>query len=674
MTVPLKGVYLDFETRSPVDLVSAGGENYARHPETRVLIAAWAVDDGPIQAWWPEWAAPGDPAPLQGLVEALQDRPLYAWNAAFERKIWNNVFTTHPSVSPLPITHFRCVAAQAAAANLPQRLDSAAKVLKLGQKNPAKSLMSCCAWLSTPGASTRRARSGSFGRFKQYCIDDVWLLREIHKKLPPFSATDWQDYAVSEAINDRGVPIDEALCIAASEYYKDELEVLNTKFKQLTGVSLQHHVKKGLWLKEQLKDREDLLQHVMVWDKGSKRLSCGQDARRDLHEALLQEETRSFDHVVLFLELLDLGGATSSRKYDAMVSRAHKRRIHGAFVFSGAGQTGRYSSRGAQFHNFRRDGYSADEVVKFVNLIRDKQPLSQTQEVLGRLLRAAVCVPEGRALVWGDLSQIEARMFAWLSDTPGGARVLDAFRAYDAGTGRDYYSLTAEMMFKKTVRKEDPERQYGKVASLFLQYGGAVGAYRSGARAYGFKVTDETAQHYTKLWRDANPWAVKFWEKCMSAAREAYYAPGTIFEAGRLRIGFHPSLLGGSLFTRLPSGRHLIYPQTRMVTAISKFTGRPEKQLCYSKLVGPKWVTRQLYGGLLSQGPTQGASADVLRAALRQLPNAIGHVHDEVICEVDEDAVDAEKQLLKKVLSTPPVWAAGLPLATNVSAELFWGK
>ena len=42
-------IHLDFETFSEVDLLTAGVYKYAEDPSTEILMAAYAINDGPIR-------------------------------------------------------------------------------------------------------------------------------------------------------------------------------------------------------------------------------------------------------------------------------------------------------------------------------------------------------------------------------------------------------------------------------------------------------------------------------------------------------------------------------------------------------------------------------------------------------------------------------------------------
>lgn len=87
--------------------------------------------------------------------------------------------------------------------------------------------------------------------------------------------------------------------------------------------------------------------------------------------------------------------------------------------------------------------------------------------------------PEGQKLYIADLSNIEARMLAWLAKEH---ELVNAF-----ATGRDVYCEFATQIYGRTITKADPlERYVGKTAILGLGYG--MGADK-------FQATLKTGSH-----------------------------------------------------------------------------------------------------------------------------------------------------------------------------------
>src|SRR5271157_1557450 len=81
-------LWLDFESRSLINLKNSGLDNYAKHPSTQVLMLAWAIDNDDPQLWQPH----KEPMPLV-LAASLEDPAvqLCAWNYNFERDIFEQV-------------------------------------------------------------------------------------------------------------------------------------------------------------------------------------------------------------------------------------------------------------------------------------------------------------------------------------------------------------------------------------------------------------------------------------------------------------------------------------------------------------------------------------------------------------------------------------------------------
>ena len=88
-------LHTDLETFSELDLKKVGLHRYARHPSTEIMLAAHAIDDGPVELWdCNDGDLPG------GYIQLLQDPEVlvYAFNAAFERTILRLVVEHPPTV------------------------------------------------------------------------------------------------------------------------------------------------------------------------------------------------------------------------------------------------------------------------------------------------------------------------------------------------------------------------------------------------------------------------------------------------------------------------------------------------------------------------------------------------------------------------------------------------
>jgi len=74
---------------------------------------------------------------------------------------------------------------------------------------------------------------------------------------------------------------------------------------------------------------------------------------------------------------------------------------------------------------------------------------------------------------------------------------------------------------------------------------------------------------------------------------------------------------------------------------------------------------------LACENITQAVANDLLRHTLRQV-DAVLHVHDEIVLEASNPEQAADH--LKRIMTTPPTWAVGLPLAAEVKIMERYGK
>lgn len=316
---------------------------------------------------------------------------------------------------------------------------------------------------------------------------------------------------------------------------------------------------------------------------------------------------------------------------------------------------------------------------------------------LGMLIRPTFIAAPGKTLVWGDWSAIEARVLPWLAASPGAERVLDIFRQNDLDPSLpDIYEITAgELLGIPAADVDKLQRQsHGKVPTLSLGFGGALGALQKMAITYKTYFDEETGAALVANWRARNAWAPDFWGKfhvdrhgnvdqasgLWGAVNMALRNPGTAYPAGRVAYVFDESYMGGTLFCALPCGRLLTYPDCKLRTRTvkDKETGEESEKTAIWYRKGYGWSA--LWHGKCAENITQAVAGSILRETLVAVDKydafmpVVGHVHDEVVTEVGEmDALFAAG-VLKEVMEAKPEWRATLPLTAEVTEWNYYTK
>jgi DNA polymerase len=700
--------FFDFETCSALDLTIVGGAKYSRDPSTFPLVLSWAIDDGPVKLWVPEL---GNVLPkatwdfIVGMVDYTGAFPKelhdfakgegnywVAWNAAFDRNIIQNCAHPRFGFPAVATTRVLDAMAQASASNLPGRLDMSGRMLGLGGKTEGgKTIMKMFA----DASAEMPTKIEHWKTYLTYAAKDTDLMRDIWRTTRPLDASEWVEYWVSERINDRGMLADLDVCRGALKYRAEEEEYNRAEIKRLTenmvpAVTMTRRINE--WVFPRLPhDLQELMVKERNEDGDPTKLTLSKDVIGRMLEEINISDTPPEDDVVEVLELLQFGRASSAVKFEKILNQADDGRLKGSYVFNGAGQTGRFSSRGVQVHNLPRKSMSTKQQPTLeldlldmvaaqvpIEVIRSYGPVSST---LSKLIRPTFIAPPKRKLVWGDWSAIEARVAPWLANSRSAqTAVLDAFE-----TGADLYILNAESIFgipadviQERYDNGDKEanemRQSGKVAVLALGFLGGVGALKAMARGYGMKLSNEAAQKIVDGWRDRNRWARVFGVQCEDAAFAAISHAEEEQKAGRLSYVYIPQMMRGTLLCRLPDGRFIAYPMAR-IEDVERF-GRPTKSITYLNGMG----RRTLWNGLQIENATQGTAASMLRQTLVHLEQneteaqIIGHTHDEVICEIDEDQTEAFADRLKRVMVAGFDWTKGLPLGAEVKSDWYYHK
>jgi DNA polymerase len=123
---------------------------------------------------------------------------------------------------------------------------------------------------------------------------------------------------------------------------------------------------------------------------------------------------------------------------------------------------------------------------------------------------------------------------------------------------------------------------------------------------------------------------------------------------------------------RVPSGRFVYYLRPKIEWITKKYANgdtKRVKQLTYEGFdKARRWCRMSTHGGRYAEQSTQTIARDVLAHGMLEAANdnfwIIGHVHDELIDEDDEDGSRGHHGLAA-CMARVPNWAKGLPLAAE---------
>jgi DNA polymerase bacteriophage-type len=635
-------LWIDFETRSRVDLGAKGVYNYAQDMSTEVLCMSYAFDDGEVVTWLPGQPFPDEVSRHKG--------PIYAHNAAFERLIFWYVLQQN-----YPLESFYCTATQARANCAPGGLEDVGRFASASMKKDHRGAQ-LIRLLSIPQADgSFREDASLLAEMIAYCEQDVRAMREISKAMRPLSADELADYHVNERINDRGVLVDVPLARAAMRYAHDELVEIEERVAELTEgeITSVRSPKMREWVLERVGEQAKKLMLV------NGKYSIDKTVRANLLAMENPDEIPSA--VAEVIQCADDLWASSVAKFSRMADLAddEDQRVRGAFVFAGGAATGRASSYGLQVHNFTRKCAKEPDAVR-QSMVRGHDIVprygKRVTDVLRGMLRPALIPAPGKHFVVADWSAIEGRVNPWLAASSAGEAKLDVFRKK-----LDPYKVNAAATYGvQYLDVTSEQRQVGKVQELALGFAGGVGAFAAMGRAYGVHFEEAQARRIVDAWRRANPWSVPFWQSLEEAYTRAMRNKGHEFSAGRVAYLFD----GLHLWYALPSGRVLCYPYARLESDGVTYAKASWKPAADAK----EWPRARLWKGLACENITQATANDILRHALRQLDDVVLHVHDEIVIETDQPTD------LERIMSTPPAWAEGLPLAAEVQTMTRYGK
>lgn len=684
-------LWLDRETFSEDDLKEVGTYQYAATAED--LLVSYAIDEQPERVWDCTTEEMHDE-----LFYAMEEaEEVWAHNAQFDRAVHNGPNQLHLPRIALP--RWRCSMAMALSHALPGGLDDLCQVLRipaeLAKLKEGKKLVQLFTRPQPANRKIRRAdrttHPAEWERFKAYAGNDISAMREAVRRMPKWN---WDDSAIAEwhcdqRINERGFFVDQELVRAGARAAIVEKERIGVRFRELTGGVVDRPSQREQF-KAYIGERFGIQLEDTTKDTFQQMIKVG------AVEGVLKE----------LMELSMASNKTSTAKYAKLEPMVQAdQRFRGALQFAGAGRTRRWAGRGPQFQNLPSRGLpSAEAVELYIELLKLQSHDLWFDDLMlygSAALRGTVIAEAGKKLEVADLSNIEGRVLAWVA---GEHWKLDAFRAYDAGTGPDLYCVTASIItgidpwkVPKAIRNS-----LGKVSDLASGYMGGASGYQTFAHAYGVRMADywevlqqqvsptliakakdnlatwgkngpadleisETewlASEACKLaWRARHPATVKFWYGLQDAVKNALRDWGTVHPVGQF-VKVRGVTNNGNrwLVIRLPSGRFLTYFDPRLTSDGITYMGDAAELGKTTR----QWTRVSTHGGKLTGNVCQTIARDILVPALMTAETRgympILSVHDEIITEVP-NTDEFSAQGLVDILSANPDWATGLPLS-----------
>jgi DNA polymerase len=336
-------------------------------------------------------------------------------------------------------------------------------------------------------------------------------------------------------------------------------------------------------------------------------------------------------------------------------------RIRYAYRYHGA-MPGRLSSMGVQLQNLKKptikDIGAAIAAVRASSLTHLKKCYDQPLGVVGDITRGLIVSAPRHRLFIADLSGVESRGLAWLTDEHSKLAAWKEFDRTGDATLEPYYQLDQEFGIKG-----DGARNTGKTGDLAFQYQGSLRAWRRLAPA-GDQTPDQKVYEYRRAWMRRHPSIRKFWTTSVRQALNALEHSGESFTVARIAFVHE----GQFLHLELPSGRRIRYPFART------YASDHGKTFTFRDASGGRWEWyhvlkkgRGAFGGLIAENATQALCRDIFVDAMLRLESAgyciVAHLHGEFVCEVPDDFGDLDT--FRAIITTPPTWAPDFPVAAK---------
>jgi len=272
-----------------------------------------------------------------------------------------------------------------------------------------------------------------------------------------------------------------------------------------------------------------------------------------------------------------------------------------------------------------------------------------------KALKNALLAPLGHYIINCDSSQIEARVLAWLA---GQDEVVSQF-----ANGEDVYSIFASKIYERDISKANPvERFVGKTCVLGLGYGTGAKKLQHTLKTQppGADLSEDECKRIVDLYRQKNDKIPELWEQSDLALKRMMAWPSGTRESP---LGQHEAVWVSPQGIRLPNGLYIKYPNLHV---------SDNNKVVYASRKG----VQSIWGGAVVENVVQALARIIVgqqMLMLREKYRPVLTVHDAAVLVVPEHELEDALAFITQVMSTPPNWADGLPVACEAKYGRSYG-
>ena len=604
-------VTLDFETyySQQFSLSRMTTEEYIRSPLFEVIGVAMKIDDDETQ-----WFS-GTKDEIKAWLNQVDwnTSALLCHNTMFDGGILSFIF----DITPAYYFDTLCMARAKHGVDVSGSLANLVKMYGLGQKGTEV--------IDALGKRRQDFTSADLYRYGNYCINDVDLTFKLFNLFISDHFPQEELDLIDMTLRMYTIPVlevNDAMLVERLEEVKNEKSELLAGLQGRLGCATEEEVRAKLASNPQFAAiLKDLSIHVPMKISPTTGKETYALAKNDEGFIELLEHDDPFIQQLCAVRL-----GTKSTLEESRIER---------FIGIGARNGGKLPIP-LKYYGAHTGRWAGSDSVNFQNLpSRDKKK---------KTLKNSIMAPAGHAVINCDSSQIEARVLAWLAGQD------DVTRQF--ANGDDVYSIFATKIYKKPISKANPvERFVGKTCILGLGYGTGAKKLQHTLKTQppGADLPEEECKRIVDLYRESNHMITDLWHECDSALQHLSSWPHGLKSYA---IGKNECVWTTASGIRLPNKMFIRYPDLRL----------SDRKYIYKSRKG---IT-SIWGGAMVENIVQALARIIVgeqMLKIRERYRPVLTVHDAAVVVVPKSELDQAVAFITEVMSTPPNWANGLPVA-----------